>query len=95
MDLKKRLLFRLLPDRRSFWQDAVKTLLILFASTAVNFLMVQTAGDTQNVSELYLLSVLLISLSTSGYFWGLLGTAAGVMAPTICLLIPIMRLIFL
>ena len=78
MDLKKRLLFRLLPDRRSFWQDAVKTLLILFASTAVNFLMVQTAGDTQNVSELYLLSVLLISLSTSGYFWGLLGAAAGV-----------------
>lgn len=40
--------------------------------------MVQTAGDTQNVSELYLLSVLLISLSTSGYFWGLLGAAAGV-----------------
>ena len=45
MDLKKRLLFRLLPDRRSFWQDAVKTLLILFASTAVNFLMVQTARE--------------------------------------------------
>ena len=56
--------------------------------------MVQTARDTQNVSELYLLSVLLISLSTSGYFWGLLGAAAEWSAPTICLLIPIMRLIF-
>ena len=76
--LKKRLLSRLLPDRRSFWRDAAKTILILFSCTAVNFLMVQTAGHTQNISELYLLSVLLISLSTSGYFWGLLGAAAGV-----------------
>lgn len=76
--LKKRLLSRLLPDRRSFWRDAAKTIWILFSCTAVNFLMVQTAGHTQNISELYLLSVLLISLSTSGYFWGLLGAAAGV-----------------
>ena len=76
--LKKRLAFRWPPDRRSFWRDAAKTIWILFSCTAVNFLMVQTAGHTQNISELYLLSVLLISLSTSGYFWGLLGAAAGV-----------------
>ena len=78
MVLKKRLLFRLRPDRRSLWKDAAKTLLILLVVTAVNFVMDRSVGDAQNVSELYLLSVLLISLSTSGYFWGLLGAAAGV-----------------
>ena len=76
--MKRKLAARLLPDRRSFTKDAAKTLLIFLSITAVNFFMVQTAGDTQNVSELYLLSVLLISLNTTGYFWGLLGAVAGV-----------------
>lgn len=47
MVLKKRLLFRLRPDRHSLWKDAAKTLLILLAVTAVNFVMDRSVGDAQ------------------------------------------------
>ncbi|MDD3192813.1 MAG: DUF4118 domain-containing protein [Oscillospiraceae bacterium] len=76
--MKKRLLSRLLPDRRCIGQDAAKTLLILLSTTAANFFMAYIAGDAQNASELYLLSVLLVSLYTTGYFWAFVCAAAGV-----------------
>nr|WP_283243698.1 ATP-binding protein [Feifania hominis] len=47
-------------------------------ATALIGLLVYVTGETNNVSELYLLAVLFVALYTDGYFWGLCASAAGV-----------------
>lgn len=56
-----------------------KTAAILGAATAVNGVLHDYFSTLGNSVELYILSVLLISLNTTGYVWGILGAFAGVL----------------
>lgn len=59
--------------------NAFKTAAILGTATAVNALLLERFQTIGTSSELYILGVLLISLNTTGYLWGILGAIAGVL----------------
>ena len=59
--------------------NALKTAAILGTATAINAILLDRFQTMGNSSELYVLGVLLISLNTTGYLWGILGALAGVL----------------
>lgn len=69
---------KLLPNKTTFWWDLGKTVLFWILFTLISFLIMAISGDANNASDLYLLCVLVISLHTDGYFWGLVGAVMGV-----------------
>ena len=74
----ERLTAKLLPKQSRFWMDLLKTVGILTAATLINAGILWLTGETNNVSELYVLAIFFISLFTNGYFWGFIASAAGV-----------------
>ncbi len=60
-------------------RDGAVTLAIFGAATVLSFLLDQMGGLTGHVSLLYVMAVFLISKYTNGYFWGTLGSFAGVL----------------
>ncbi|MDR3766684.1 MAG: DUF4118 domain-containing protein, partial [Butyricicoccus sp.] len=69
--------FHLNPQRVAV--NALKTAAILGTATAINAILLDRFQTIGNSSELYVLGVLLISLNTTGYLWGILGALAGVL----------------
>lgn len=51
---------------------------LLGASTAACALMSHFSIDTQNISILYVMTVVIVARFTSGYFWGIAASVAGV-----------------
>ena len=60
--------------------NALKTAAILITATAVNSILLDRFKTIGNSSEIYTLGVLLISLNTTGYIWGILGAILGVLS---------------
>lgn len=59
--------------------NLAKTISILFIATCLNSLLLNRFTTLGNASEIYILSVLLISLNTTGYFWGILSAFCSVL----------------
>lgn len=60
------------------WVNLAKCSLILTAATAASYLFFMFTDNPANASIWYMLAVFLVSKYTSGYFWGILAAAAGV-----------------
>lgn len=68
-----------LPSLQWIAVNAFKTAAILGTATAITAILLDRFQTSGSLSELYILGVLLISLNTSGYLWGILGALAGVL----------------
>lgn len=66
-------------SRRSPLVSLLITVLVLLGITLLNALLTLRFQFVDNASELYILGVLLISLNTPGYLWGVLGSLVGVL----------------
>ena len=66
-------------SRRSPLVSLLITVLVLLGITLLNVLLTRRFQFVDNASELYILGVLLISLNTPGYLWGVLGSLVGVL----------------
>ncbi len=62
-----------------FILNALKTFAILLSATCINILLLNRFTTLGNASEIYILSVLLISLNTTGYAWGILSAIVSVL----------------
>ncbi len=62
-----------------FIVNIIKTAFILIIATIINYLLLDKFTTLGNASDIYILSVLLISLNTTGYFWGILSAVIGVL----------------
>lgn len=69
------------PPRRyrSSLASLAITLAVCAGVTLLNFVLTYHFHLSDSASELYILGVLLISLNTSGYLWGILGSIFGVL----------------
>lgn len=59
--------------------NCLKTAAILCAATAANAILLQCFQMTSSATELYTLGVLLVSLNTAGYLWGIIAAVASVL----------------
>jgi len=64
------------------------TLIVFSVATAINYLIVMLYGKDINVSGIYMLAVILISLLTGSYFWGMLGAIGSVVGTNFCFTYP-------
>ncbi len=62
-----------------FFLNPLKTSAILLSATYINLLLLDRFTTLGNASEIYILSVLLISLNTTGYVWGILSAIVSVL----------------
>lgn len=62
-----------------FLINILKMFLIIALATIINILFIKNLTALNKASEIYILSVLLISLNTTGYFWGILSAFIGVL----------------
>ena len=58
--------------------DFGKALALLGLATLINILMLNTVAAASNAAEIYVLAVLLTSLWTNGFIWGMLASLVGV-----------------
>ncbi len=58
--------------------DFGKTFALLGIATVVNIFMLNTVAAASNAAEIYVLAVLLTSLWTNGFIWGMLASLVGV-----------------
>ncbi|WP_373484432.1 DUF4118 domain-containing protein [Acetobacterium sp.] len=61
------------------WQDGLKTLLIIVAATFISLILQALNISDQNIIMVYILSVLIISRVTVGYFYGILASCLTVL----------------
>lgn len=59
--------------------NALKTITILGTITAAGAVLLQRFQMIGSATEMYILGVLLVSLNTSGYFWGIIAAVASVL----------------
>lgn len=59
--------------------SALKTVVILGTVTLLNSLLLERFDMLRSVTEMYILGVLMISLNTSGYVWGVIASVASVL----------------
>lgn len=85
---------RLQINWKTLLKDFTVTVGLLTAATVINFIMVQAVKETKNVSEIFILCVLTISVKTNGYFWGVLSALAGVVGVNYFFTYPYHRLDF-
>lgn len=74
---------RRLPRPRDLhlsWKDTLKTLGMLGLATLASFFLWSWESGDRNVVVIYILSVLIISRITSGYFYGIAASVLGVLA---------------
>ncbi len=57
--------------------DGLKTLIILILSTILSYIFLHITNSMINISMSYILGIILVSKYTSGYFWGILSSFAG------------------
>lgn len=62
--------------------------MLLLTATLVNYLIIALYGKNVNVSGIYLLAVILISLFTGSYFWGMLSAVCSVVGTNFCFTYP-------
>ncbi len=67
----------------SWLENLGKTAALLFVATIINIFMLNTETVASNASEIYVLAVLLTSLWTNGFIWGLIASIFGVFGTTI------------
>lgn len=58
--------------------DLGKTFVLLGVATLINILMLNKVTEAPNAAEIYILAVLLTSLWTNGFLWGMLASLVGV-----------------
>lgn len=64
--------------RHRMMKDAVFTVLVLGVFTLISGQIVHWSGSYDNIGVIYVLAVVLVSRYTTGYFWGILASVAGV-----------------
>ncbi|MBQ5857622.1 MAG: DUF4118 domain-containing protein, partial [Peptococcaceae bacterium] len=67
-------------DKIEFINQLVITLVLLSIATAINCIVVFSYESTTNVSGVFLLSVIMVSMLTGQYLWGILSAVYGVVA---------------
>lgn len=61
-----------------FLKDALITIFILGTATAASAIIVRWSGGDSNIGVIYVLAVVLVSRFSTGYFWGITSSVAGV-----------------
>lgn len=59
-------------------KNFLKTLLVLTIATGIALLLVEASAISDNIFGVYILAVIIVSRITSGFFWGILSSIAGV-----------------
>lgn len=80
-----KLIFSIIPIKV---RDSIKTLLILVIATILSFFITKITNDYNNVALLYLLAIILVSIFTSGYYWGVITSLIGILAVNYFFTIP-------
>lgn len=75
-----RTLQRWLPNKKNIVKDAAITIGLLLSATVISDVFIKIANNTDNISGIYILTVLFVALYTEGYFWGLLTSVVSVVA---------------
>lgn len=75
-------------DIVEFLNQMVITLVVISIATAVNCVVVFTYQSTTNVSGVFLLSVIIVSILTGQYFWGIFSAFYGVVATNFFFMYP-------
>jgi len=60
------------------WRDLAKTILILAAAFVISSFLLPYSGKTSNAALIFVMAVTIISITTSGYLFGILASIAGV-----------------
>jgi len=68
------------PNAAIIVSDLIKTLFIFGIATLFALYVVDANVISDNIFGVYMLAVAIISVITNGYFWGVLGSVAGVVA---------------
>ena len=74
--------------------NALKTVAILGTITAAGAILLQRFQMIGSATEMYILGVLLVSLNTSGYLWGIVAAVASVLCVNYFLTFPLFNLNF-
>ena len=69
-----------MKQKKLYWQDGVRMVLILIAAFAVNMFLQEIFNTRTLIPMNFVLGVFLISHSTTGYFWGILASMLSVLA---------------
>ena len=75
-------------DKIEFINQLVITLVLLSIATAINCIVVFSYESTTNVSGVFLLSVIMVSMLTGQYLWGILSAVYGVVATNFFFMYP-------
>ncbi len=73
------------PDTSVILSDILKTVLILSASAILSYLIIHKTGEDSNVYIFYILSVIIISKITEGYFCSFIASFLGILVVYYCL----------
>ena len=68
--------------------DYAITIILLLSATAINYLTILYYDNAVNVSGIYLLAVILISLLTGSYVWGIISALCSVVGTNFCFTYP-------
>lgn len=79
---------------QAFFYHYAITVILLLSATVINYLIVFMYDRTINVSGIYLLAVILISLLSGSYFWGMLSALCSVVGTNFCFTYPFFAIDF-
>ncbi len=77
-----------LTKRQKFFHHFFIALGLFLIATVTNYFIIAMYHKTINVSGIYLLAVILTSLLTGSYFWGMLSALGGVVGTNFCFTYP-------
>lgn len=77
-----------LTRRQKFFHHFFIALGLFLIATVTNYFIIAMYHKTINVSGIYLLAVILTSLLTGSYFWGMLSALGGVVGTNFCFTYP-------
>lgn len=75
-------------------RDACFTAALLFFATALSYIYFGISQNSANVALLYILALVLIAHTTSGYFWGVVASLVGVVCVNFLFTYPYLKLNF-
>jgi len=85
---------RWLPNKKGLARNLGITTALLLGATGIVAILTQITNNMSNISEIYILTILLVALYTEGYFWGLLASVISVFGVNYFFMYPYFKLDF-
>lgn len=83
-----------MAELQAFFFHGAVSITLLLAATVANYSMISLYDKSVNVSGVYLLTIMIISMLTGSYFWGIFSAACSVVGTNFCFTYPFFAIDF-